>query len=113
MTNPMTGAEALAVLRLTQQFFSERGWEWADGTPYDNEALDQAIAAVAELVAAANLHRNKSGRLHDFVSDTIEGGRLTPADIPDDYDAFVLALEEAAVTDSALKAAIAPFGGDS
>ncbi len=31
-------------------------------------------------------------RLHDFVSDMIEGGRLTFADIPDDYDAILLTL---------------------
>ena len=28
-------------------------------------------------------------RLHDMVSDAIEGGRLTEADIPDDYKAIV------------------------
>lgn len=27
--------------------------------------------------------------LHDVVSDTIEGGRLTEADCPDDYQAIV------------------------
>lgn len=29
------------------------------------------------------------GRLHDFLSDAIEAGRLTEADIPDDYAAIV------------------------
>lgn len=28
-------------------------------------------------------------KLWDMLSDTIEGGRLTEADIPDDYQAFV------------------------
>lgn len=28
-------------------------------------------------------------RLHDFLSDMIEGGRLTESDIPDDYQALV------------------------
>lgn len=31
-------------------------------------------------------------RLHDFLSDMIEGGRLTESDIPDDYQAVVEAL---------------------
>lgn len=75
------------------------------------DALHEAGVAVAELIAAADENRKKYGRLHDFVSDAIEGGRLTPADIPDDYDAFVLALQEAAVADAAMDAALARVGG--
>lgn len=29
------------------------------------------------------------GRLHDILSDTIESGRLSESDIPDDYQAIV------------------------
>lgn len=29
------------------------------------------------------------GRLHDILSDTIESGRLTEADLPDDYQAII------------------------
>lgn len=35
-------------------------------------------------------------RLHDFVSDMIEGGRLRHTDIPEDYDAIVQALQDCA-----------------
>lgn len=41
-------------------------------------------------------YRKAYSRLHDFLSDMIEGGRLTEADIPDDYQAIVIALEDAA-----------------
>ena len=36
--------------------------------------------------------RQKYGRLHDGLSDMIESGRLTAADIPDDYDWLVMML---------------------
>ena len=45
-------------------------------------------------------------RLHDMVSDMIEGGRLTRADVPDDYDALVHQLEE--LTGSEKSGGIAP-----
>lgn len=48
---------------------------------------DQLAEALRALYA-------KAGRVHDFLSDAIEGGRITPADVPDDYEAFVLALED-------------------
>lgn len=35
-------------------------------------------------------------KLHDIISDTIEGGRLRESDIPDDYEALVLQLEKTA-----------------
>lgn len=35
-------------------------------------------------------------RLHDMLSDMIEGGRLTAVDIPDDYDALVRKLTDIA-----------------
>lgn len=54
-------------------------------SPQDRGALD----AIAE-------YRKAYSRLHDFLSDMIEGGRLTETDIPDDYAALVSALEDAA-----------------
>jgi len=38
--------------------------------------------------AAPDLHK-AYGRLHDMLSDMIESGRLSEADIPDDYQALV------------------------
>lgn len=57
------------------------------------EVLQQAINAYA--------------RLHDFLSDAIEGGRLTEADAPDDYQAFVLQLEECARFEHFARTAVA------
>lgn len=64
-------------------------------TNYQIQALDTLAALLAERDA---LRKSLKGyrRLHDFLSDAIEGGRLTEADVPDDYHAFVYQLEECA-----------------
>jgi hypothetical protein len=42
-------------------------------------------------------------KLHDGLSDMVESGRLTEADIPDDYQWLVEALAEGVVADQAVK----------
>jgi len=46
---------------------------------------DEVVAALAEM-------RTKYGRLHDFVSDCVEEGRINLENLPDDYQAIVEAL---------------------
>ena len=41
-----------------------------------------------------DLPQDPYARLHDMLSDMIEGGRLRRGDIPDDYDALVGELEK-------------------
>lgn len=41
------------------------------------------------LTAREALYVNELERLWDMLSDTVEGGRLNEADIPDDYQALV------------------------
>jgi hypothetical protein len=42
-------------------------------------------------------------KLHDGLSDMVESGRLTEADIPDDYQWLFEALAEGVVADQAVK----------
>jgi hypothetical protein len=47
------------------------------------------IAAAPELLASLRAMQAAYGKLHDMLSDAIEGGRLKQDDIPDDYRAIV------------------------
>ena len=69
-------------------------------SPYDPKPDAKLIAALREMRAAY-------GRLHDFLSDAIEGGRLKESDLPDDYQAIVAQLEACAAADHKAKAIIA------
>lgn len=67
-----------------------------EGIPDLLAGLRKAIAReqaapdmLAALKAALRQMRAAYGRLHDFLSDTIEGGRLKESDLPDDYQAIV------------------------
>ena len=50
--------------------------------------------SVARIICAAR--KSESFALHDGMSDMVEGGRITAADIPDDYDWLVETLAEQA-----------------
>lgn len=54
--------------------------------------------------------RDHYGRLHDALSDCIEAGRLTAAELPDDYAALVELLAQAAAADEQAAAALASRG---
>lgn len=64
--------------------------------PETTSRTQEEVTANAKLVAAApamlhafRLYRQAYGKLHDMLSDCIESGRLTAADLPDDYHALV------------------------
>ncbi len=59
-----------------------------------------------ETAAALKIMRKSYGRLHDMLSDMVEGGRLSEAEIPDDYQALVDALAECDGADHATKKAL-------
>lgn len=69
-------------------------------SPYDPKPDAGVITALRDMRAAY-------GRLHDFLSDAIESGRLKESDLPDDYQAIVAQLEACAATDHKAKAIIA------
>lgn len=80
-----------------------------DGEISADEAEANALlfAAAPDTLAALEQMQEAYGRLHDFISDAIEEGRLTEADIPDDYAAFVEQLAEPCnAASEAAKAAI-------
>lgn len=60
-----------------------------------------------DLLTALRDMRAAYGRLHDFLSDAIEGGRFKESDLPDDYQAIVAQLEACAAADHKAKAIIA------
>ena len=47
------------------------------------------IERAPDLLETLSAYRKAYGKLHDILSDCIEGGRLTAADLPDDYQAIV------------------------
>lgn len=53
------------------------------------QANARLIAAAPDLLEAVSAMREAYGRLHDFLSEAIEGGRLRECDVPDDYQAFI------------------------
>lgn len=59
-----------------------------------------------ELLALLREVRSNYGRLHDFVSDCIENGRLTEDMLPDDYKAIADQLEACVGTDHRLGLAL-------
>jgi hypothetical protein len=69
-------------------------------SPYDPKPDAKLIAALRDMRAAY-------GRLHDFLSDAIEGGRIKESDLPDDYQAIVAQMEACAAADHKAKAIIA------
>lgn len=71
------------------------------------ECYEGAIWKAADLEKALRDMRAAYGRLHDFLSDAIEGGRLKESDLPDDYQAIVAQLEACAAADHKAKAVIA------
>jgi hypothetical protein len=73
-----------------------------DGTFFGSlvECHEGAIWRARDLEKALRDMRAAYGRLHDFLSDTIEGGRLTREHIPDDYDAIADQLEACGAADA-------------
>jgi len=111
----MEEAEALAVERLKEAWGEDEAEELSDlgdaalVTEYGPD--DYARDAAPELLVALKEMRREYARLHDFISDMIEGGRLTEADIPDDYAAIVDQLENCATADAGAETAIAKATG--
>lgn len=66
--------------------------------------------AAVDLLNAARESIAGYGLLHDIVSDLVESGKIRKADLPDDYDALVQALEASGGADMLLGAAIAKTG---
>lgn len=64
-----------------------------------------------ELKDALALMWAKYDRLHDFLSDAIEEGRLTEDMIPDDYEAIVAALVDCLDADVNAKEVLGKLGG--
>jgi hypothetical protein len=85
--------------------------QFADDGPREYGRLldctEGAMWKAADLEAALRDMRVAYGRLHDFLSDAIEGGRLKESDLPDDYLAIVTQLETCAAADHKAKAIIA------
>jgi hypothetical protein len=78
----------------------------------EHEANASLIAAAPDLLEALEAMRQKYGKLHDFLSDCIENGRLTEAEIPDDYQAISGALCECLEADTQAGTAIAKAKGE-
>lgn len=64
-----------------------------------------------DMLVALRTMRAAYGRLHDFLSDAIEGGRLTDDHIPDDHAAICDALEKCNAADDVAKVAIGKAEG--
>ncbi|TIX28859.1 hypothetical protein [Mesorhizobium sp.] len=64
---------------------------------------EQARPALLDVLKAM---RDEYGKLHDFLSDAIESGRLREYDIPDDYQAIVTQLERCGGVEDRAKRAI-------
>ena len=68
--------------------------------------------AAANLLSALKLGHRRWARLHDIITDLIEEEKLTEADLPDDYQAIILALtggkEAGAAAERAINAAQPP-----
>lgn len=71
------------------------------------DCTEGAMWKAADLEAALRDMRATYGRLHDFLSDAIEGGRMKESDLPDDYQAIVAQLEACTAADHKAKAIIA------
>jgi hypothetical protein len=84
-----------------------------DGTFFGSvvECSEGAIWKAKELEVALRDMRAAYGRLHDFLSDAIEGGRLTAAHIPDDFDAIADQLEECATADAGAESVLKEIDG--
>ena len=100
---PMTADEALAVIERCQAYVDDAACFPEQFKPgvvkRDKREYINAHATFAALIAEGDALRKslkEYRRLHDFLSDAIEGGRLTEADVPDDYHAFIHQLEECA-----------------
>lgn len=75
------------------------------------ECTEGALWKAADLETALRGMLTAYGRLHDFLSDAIEGGRLKKSDLPDDYKAIVEQLVTCNVADHNAKAVIAEIEG--
>lgn len=62
--------------------------------------------AAPDLLKACKAARKHWGRLHDIISDLVEGSKLTEDMYPDDYAAIVLTLRKATEADSQAEKAI-------
>lgn len=62
--------------------------------------------AAPDLFDALSRMRSSYGRLHDFISDMVEGGRITADTVPDDYAAIVQALVRCNAADESARAAL-------
>lgn len=68
---------------------------------------DQSLfAAAPDMLAALKHMRSAYGKLHDIISDCVEGGRLTAAHLPDDYMAIADQLEKCATADAGAESAV-------
>lgn len=56
--------------------------------------------------SSSQQYRDAYARLHDFVSDCIEGGRINETDLPDDYQALVEACVDCVAADHRLTEAL-------
>ena len=59
---------------------------------HDIDKVWPLLSAAPELLKQLTSMRTKYGRLHDIVSDCIEGGRIDEGVLPDDYKALVRAV---------------------
>ena len=75
--------------------------------PDDYEANAHLLATSLKMLAAVKAMREKYGRVHDALSDMIEGGRLRKEHIPDDYQALVQYLEDATGADNQARDTVA------
>lgn len=90
--------------------FDEVEWDNVSPEPVaDDFAFGRSEAEImTDAAKALRDMRAAYGRLHDFLSDAIEGGRLKESDIPDDYAAIVAQLEgPCSAADDAAKKIIA------
>lgn len=96
-------AKVRAMMAADDQFADEGAREY--GRLLD--CTEGATWKAADLEEALRDMRAAYGRLHDFLSDAIEGGRLKESDLPDDYQSIVAQLEICAAADHKAKAVIA------
>jgi len=76
------------------------------------QAAAQVLAAAAsDLLGAVRAARHGWGKLHDIVSDLVESGKLSESNLPDDYQALVLALKEGNRAEQVCLKAINKAGG--
>lgn len=77
-------------LKVTKWLDRQAYWGFSVSPPDDQRDWTNGQAEeLRKLFEAAPDIRTAYGKLHDILSDCIESGRLTEADIPNDYQAIV------------------------